>query len=616
MVNQLYWIELVENSGIYEINKTYKWPMDDSIELELLTKTKIQKVVNDFISPLDPVNYFHLHIDEFELHLDFIDFGTHHVYRGSIIPLEFVNLRLIMGEIFKNWDSRVTDFGDWISKFHGLRMNFNYLKYYQTREAIIVRLPPSWIVNDTKLLDVLSNIVLSNLDSSINRYNLFLLIHKSLPEDITKLITNIPGEMDIIALNVIEHIFSDADTGIDLIYPLYDLGREIHSQYCELIFINYFYKLIDNGQAVDIKAIDDINKILSHSQISIIIVSALKLMGKYYLSTHQLNKSVEYYQQLINKAPELSWFPNQDILYSYLELGKLSQLRGNYVDAYSFNIITRKFITAIRNQQLIAENELQLEKNLVLATTQVLNAGIYQYNFGIRDHVTISMILDGFHYAINLITRHHLVNRQLVNFMLEPLVTTGLNILYMERDSDLINMDNAFIKSLEESINNLLVADPEIKAIDNGTLLANELMMKINEGNQIISLISVFFQDGRHIGDIRLVDDRFTIKSTGEEMLYSSALASVNMFLQEATQSSSAINEIAIGSRKIIFEKGTYVMVAIHAKRSEPFVRTRILEAILEFEKDFQQDLHMWSGDTSIFANFHEYFKMLKPYFI
>ena len=177
-------------------------------------------------------------------------------------------------------------------------------------------------------------------------------------------------------------------------------------------------------------------------------------------------------------------------------------------------------------------------------------------------------------------------------------------------------MDNMFIKKLENTIIALLVTNPTIKAIDDGTLGANELMMKINEGNQVISLISVFFQDGRHIGDIRLVDDRFTIVSTGQEILYSSALASVNMFLQEATQSSTSINEIAIGSRKIIFEKGTYIMVAIHAKRSEPFVRTKILESIWAFEKDFRSDLHLWSGDTSIFANFHDYFKMLKPYFI
>jgi hypothetical protein len=147
--------------------------------------------------------------------------------------------------------------------------------------------------------------------------------------------------------------------------------------------------------------------------------------------------------------------------------------------------------------------------------------------------------------------------------------------------------------------------DPQQTDITEGQHLYDLLSFK---DQRLVEKISVFYQDGRHIGDYELRDQRIvSAQSSADQTLFSSAMASVGMLVSEATQSDSSVDEISVGNKAVIFNSGEYITFALIAKSSSPNVKSVLNQIKNVVEREYHETLKKWDGGLHHFSNLPQY---------
>ncbi len=420
------------------------------------------------------------------------------------------------------------------------------------------------------------------------------------------------GEWEITLLTLIESTLYIMDTidQNDIIPRLTSIGSKVSEPLTQLIYFNWIRLSQINNSSISPNHISHIENEFKNPNFEMIAILILRILGDYYYDTGQLSKGEQYYKYLLEASPAYSWNANYDLMLAQIGMAKIATLKGDYFAALTFYSFARQFFSKAGDQKIIAESQKEMHKISLLSISQQLQTALYQVNHGNKSVNTFLILLEGMQNAIDILIKVEGSFREKVIFILKPLLTSTLYLSELNHEkinnfySDPLDFD--FMKIIIERLTNSI---PDQNLISQAIDLIDKSSYK---DTKLIESISLFYKDGRHIGDFDIRDGRIhVIDSSPEHSLFTSAMSAVNMMITEATHSDGMVDEIKVGSKSVMFENGNWVTLAIIARSSNPSLKKIMEKVVKDLEEKLSGYLENWDGNLSIFQDINILFDPL-----
>ena len=558
----------------------------------------------------EPVNQFSLNTKEPKgwLHLVYIESVSS--YYGIWIPLNFPSLATIVRSIFAIWhDHQAASFHDWVQRFFGLRITEHYLSAYQTDKQYFVSLPPLFVINQqqikTKLLPILQQLP----DEEITSTTIQQLLEDQLPPPYLKLITTIRGELLLLKLHLLYSSLMLRETITMEIFSRYlNIGLQLSPELSDYLFLSVLHQLSSKQFKFDDQIIEYYRS-RAEQFTGMLQVMVYRLLAEIWHNRGDLIKQEDYYNHLLRAAPRQSWHKSQDLFNSQLGLARCSMARGDYFRSLTFYSFAKQSFSQLDTTHAEETMDLEFQKISALSANQQLQTGLYQINHGKKDPSAFLILIDGIQSCLT----HYLRYRESYLREESPLASllqsaVSLMQIYEDRVNQLYDTPLELHKFLD--IAKLLTNDANRQSL--GSQIQYMIEQLSFKDQKTIERVSVFYDDGRHIGDYELQKDQFKpVEQEQMQSLFSSAMSAVRMLISEATEPNSQVEEIKVGSKSLIYEQGGHITFCVMAKSSSPSLKQLLSNVVHSIEKQYQPFLANWSGDMSVFSDLPQYLNPL-----
>ncbi len=522
-------------------------------------------------------------------------------YRGVWIPQTTPNLERLVKQVFELWRGAHPEFESWVRQFFGVRLVFQYLRVFQLSSKIILDLPPLFILNPQQLKSLGDDLISQDRPSFPWEVGQEFLQSRC-GENVYQAIVSLPAEKKLTYVYLLQHWLSsrpciDRSGYFELKAQLEPVAHEL----AEVIIFNYLQNKISGG---DIPPADLISLLRDHLENldGMEQILLLRVLLAYYKQVEDVVAEELLLERMLIIAPKQSWSYQMDLVYTQLNLARTAVLRGDYFRAMTFYSFALQGFTLLADPDLNREMELEFQRIAILAASQQLQAGLHQINHGARSRASLLTLIDGIQNGLGYYLRYSVP--MTLDQILPPLLhSAALSMkIYSELFADLFPSEVNVIR-LSQTTKQLSSGDRE--------QLREHLLMHIDElsfkDQKYIERVTVFYEDGRHIGDYTFSNGHF-VRSLEDptQSLFSSAMSAVGMIITEATQSESSVDEISVGNKIVLYEAGSHLTFCLIAKSSNPTVKNMLKKVALDAELRFEPFLSNWTGNLSLFDSLDE----------
>ena len=604
------WIELTMEN--FDITHQIGWPLMGVSSVDL---SSISSFAKSFLDR--PTNYFTAKINEFDSTLHLVKHLQANTYRGIIIPGNFPSLEILIKGLFQSWTgNEYQSFEEWLNGFFRVRLDPQFLTKFQVQEEYNIKLPPIFLLSQQQINGVLLHKLRSEIDSitQITQKLLHEIVSIGLPENYLLLLERIPAENELTNLYLI-NAFLHTKEIID--YEEYLHLKELISTISpippEVILLNYLQIRLSHDKQLDDRLFQYLMN-QSHHLHDLTLILVIRVLILHFKHYNIIQAQDDFNQLLLQNAPILSWSRRLDLINAQIGLASTSVTKGDYFRAMTFYSFARQGFNSIGMDHLRNEMEAEFQRISTLSATQQLQTGMYLINHHNTDRSTLLLLIDGIQNTLTHFIRYH-DQISSIEEILSPLLLSAAKLMDLNQSAfnKLVTKEIAFDEMLE--IANLLT-NPQ-----NRTALQKRMQTIVEQlsfkDQKIIERISVFYDDGRHIGDYRYSDGNFVMMNQdANQALFSSAMSAVSMLISEATATDEDVDEISVGSKKVIYDSGDKITFCLICNSSSANLKQLLRNVVVAVEKNYQEYLKDWSGNINLFRSLPDFLGPLSFYAI
>jgi hypothetical protein len=527
-------------------------------------------------------------------------------YFGIWIPKAFPSLMQLFRKLMKlnRLILQQYEFSKWREQIFHMRLDIDLLAIFQVENSPVIELPPTFLITKA---GIEQHLLYSALELNNPSFaDLQQLVLAALPQNLAKFLDSVPRELELILLSLVESMTYRQKNNLPTLSSIQTMLAGIPPTFAKIIFLNSILVGLKHQVQYSDQIIKEVSLSMEEYELPMIRILSLRILAKYHEQLGNLSYAETYYKFLMDESPLHSWSKPRDLITANIGLSRIYAQKGDYFRALTFYSFAQQGFSQLGDAELVHRSEQEMQRIALLSATQLLQTGLYSINNGDLSNNAILTLLDGYMSGLHLLVHPIQLDRHQFLLFLGPLLNACANLMVSHLD----RVNQLFEFSLEpQLILNVTLAvcklDPQQEDIQAGQQLYDLLSFK---DQKLVEKISVFYQDGRHIGDYELRDQRIVkAQSNADQTLFSSAMASVGMLISEATQSEGGVDEISVGNKAVIFNSGEFITFALIAKSSSPNIKSVLNQIKNVVECDFHETLIKWDGGLHHFNALTQY---------